>query len=227
MGKEIEKLALGLNHTVVCVCDNENDWLINTEKLKKADVVIDFSMPQFAVINILNCFELHIPIVIGTTGWYNEIEDITAKCELLNGSLFYASNFSIGMNLFYAVNEHLAALMNSFTDYDLQIEETHHTQKLDSPSGTSITLANQIIQKLNRKSNWAKEQNNNTETLTIKSNREENITGTHTITYCSDEDTIEIKHTAHNRKGFAHGAIKAAGWIIGKNGVYTMKDMIY
>lgn len=227
MGKEVEKLALDLNHSIACVCDNENEWSLNTEKIKKADVVVDFSMPQFASKNILNCFELNIPIVTGTTGWYDEIKDITAKCKLSNGSLFYASNFSIGMNLFYSVNEHLANIMDAFANYDVQIDETHHTQKIDSPSGTSITLANQIIQKLNRKSNWVKEQNNKIDTLLIKSKREENITGTHTITYRSNEDTIEIKHTAHNRKGFALGAIKAAEWIIGKKGVYTMKDMIF
>jgi 4-hydroxy-tetrahydrodipicolinate reductase len=226
MGKEVEKIAQERNHHIIAIVDNESDWGSILNKPPNADVVIDFSMPSVVVDNIKKCFKLKIPIVTGTTGWHNQLEDIKKLCLTANQALFYSSNFSIGVNIFFEINKRLAQLMNSYKQYEVSIEETHHLQKLDSPSGTAITLADEIIKNINRKKRWINKDENIDSSIKIKSIRAENITGIHSVFYESAIDTIEIKHTAKNRKGLAIGAINAAEWLIGKKGVFEMKDLL-
>ncbi len=225
MGKEVEKIALKRNHQIVATIDTKSDW----EQIKnkpKADVVIDFSLPSSVIDNIKNCFQLNIPIVTGTTGWYNQLEEIKNICLTNNQALLYSSNFSIGVNVFFEINKRLAQLMNLQEEYEISIEEAHHIQKLDSPSGTAITLANEIIKNIDRKNSWTNTIDNDVTSIKIKSIREGNITGIHTVIYDSPIDTIEIKHTAKNRIGLASGAVIAAEWLIGKKGIFEMKDLL-
>lgn len=226
MGKEIEKVALLQHHEIVLKLDNEDDWASHASDVKQADVAIDFSTPETAVKNILRFFEANIPVITGTTGWNNKFEEVKQLCLDLQQALFFASNFSIGVNIFFALNEQLAGMMKKHPQYDVMIEETHHTQKLDAPSGTAITLANGIIQTGGTKEKWVNEPSDFNNFLEIKSYREGNITGIHNVKYTSPVDTIEIKHTAMNRSGFAYGAIMAAEWIQGKKGVFGMNDML-
>lgn len=225
MGKEIEAIALKRGHTIVLKVDQENSAKITKSDLQKADVAIEFSTPHTVLQNIEKCFDAALPVVVGTTGWYESFEAIKRMCSEKNGSLFHATNFSLGVNLFFKVNSYLAELMNKYSDYEVSMEEIHHIHKLDKPSGTAITLANQVLDKIDRKSKWSIDEKN-ADTLFIKDIREGEVPGTHIMKYQSDIDDIEIMHKAHNRKGFALGAVIAAEFLKGKKGIYTMSDII-
>ncbi len=225
MGKEIETIALQRKHNIVLKITQQNINSIIDYDLQKADVAIEFSTPQTVVSNIEKCFNANLPIIVGTTGWYENFEEIKKLCEEKNGTMFYTTNFSIGVNLFFKLNTYLAELMNKYEDYNVMMEEIHHIHKLDKPSGTAITLANQIIEKIERKKNWSIT-TQSSETLYIKDVREGEVPGTHCIKYQSAIDDIEITHTAHNRKGFATGAIIAAEFLKSKKGIFTMNDIV-
>ncbi|MES2268293.1 MAG: 4-hydroxy-tetrahydrodipicolinate reductase [Bacteroidota bacterium] len=234
MGKIIEKIAHHRKHEIVLKIDNNNLDELTTENLQKADVAIEFSTPATVLGNIESCFKAGVPIVVGTTGWHHEITQIKEQCEYHKASFIYATNFSVGVNVFFHVNKILAKLMNNYPYYDVQVEEIHHTQKLDSPSGTAITIAEGIIDNLDSKKEWKNvlisddkpdDETVATNELLIESLRIENVPGTHTVIYDSEIDTIEFKHTAHNRNGFALGAVLAAEWIKDKKGFYSVEDM--
>lgn len=225
MGREIEAIALQRGHTIVLKIDKDNRDAITDAELKKADVAIEFSTPHTVLANIRFCLEAGVPVVVGTTGWNEELENIKKETLAKNGSLFHASNFSLGVNLFFKLNTYLAGLMNKYADYEVSMEEIHHIHKLDKPSGTAITLAEQAIAKIDRKTKWSidkKEQ----DTLFIQDIREGEVPGTHIMKYSSAIDDIEIMHKAHSRKGFALGAVVAAEFLKNKTGVYTMQDII-
>lgn len=225
MGKEIETIALKRNHNVVLKIDRSNALTITTADLKEADVIIEFSTPHIVLENIKKCINAQIPVVVGTTGWYNNFNEIKKLCEEKNSSLFYATNFSLGVNLFFKINTYLAELMNNYADYDVSMEEIHHIHKLDKPSGTAITLAEQILKEIKRKNSWSIT-NKDTNTLFINDIRDGEVPGTHIVKYQSEVDDIEIMHKAHNRKGFALGAVIAAEFLHNKKGIYTMSDLI-
>ncbi|MDF2449207.1 MAG: dihydrodipicolinate reductase [Bacteroidota bacterium] len=225
MGKEIEAIALQRGHQIVLKVDEHNASTFTQEELQSADVAIEFSTPHTVIENIKKCIAAKVPVVIGTTGWYEEFEMIQELCLQKEGSLFHATNFSLGVNLFFKVNSFLAELMNKYASYDVEMEEIHHIHKLDKPSGTAISLANQVLEKIERKKNWSITAQN-PDTLYIKDVREGEVPGTHIIKYKSAVDDIEIMHKAHNRKGFALGAVLAAEFIIGKKGIFTMNDLI-
>jgi len=220
MGKAIEKLAQSRGHVIIRKIDNNSENF----SLSEADVAIDFSIPNAAVTNITRALEQGIPVISGTTGWLNEYDQIVNLCNKINGAFLYASNFSLGVNLFFELNKNLAKIMSQRSSYDASITETHHRQKLDAPSGTAISLAESIIKNTGYKE-WCLDKKNS-ETLHISSERLDDITGIHSVTYNSKEDSIEIKHTSKNREGFALGAIVAAEWIIRRKGVFTMKDVL-
>ncbi len=226
MGKEIEKIALSRGHEIVVTFNEPDDWNGKEDHLAKADVAIEFSMPQSVVSNIFKCFDAKVPVVVGTTGWLGQLEHVRTVCREHNQSLLYASNFSVGVNLFFEVNRVLAKLMNEHENYEVTIDETHHTSKLDAPSGTAIKLANDIIDGLDRKDVWKNELTPNFYEVDILSHRVENVPGTHVVSYQSDIDKIELTHTAKSREGFAKGAVLAAEWIVGKKGVFTMSDLL-
>lgn len=234
MGKIIEKIAIDRKHEIVLKIDYDNLHDLTAENLQKADVAIEFSTPSSVLNNIDACIEAGLPIVVGTTGWYDHIPQLQQKCEQLGGSVMYASNYSVGVNIFFKVNQFLAKLMNNYPYYDVQVEEIHHTQKLDSPSGTAITIAEGILDNIDTKNEWtnvlvadnaAEAEIAKPEQLLIESHRIESVPGTHTVIYDSEIDTIEFKHTAHNRNGFALGAVLAAEWMQDKKGFYTVHDM--
>jgi 4-hydroxy-tetrahydrodipicolinate reductase len=225
MGKEIEAIALQRGHTIVLKVSKDNAATFTTDDLKKSDVAIEFSTPHTVISNIKKCFDARVPVVVGATGWYDEFEMVQELCLQKNASLFHATNFSLGVNLFFKLNTYLAELMNKYDSYNVEMEEIHHIHKLDKPSGTAISLANQIIEKNDRKKNWSIS-DKNPETVFIKDIREGEVPGTHIIKYTSSIDDIEIMHRAHNRKGFALGAVIAAEYIYGKKGIFTMKDLI-
>ena len=225
MGKEIEQIALQRNHTVVLKIDKENKDTTTTAQLKQADVAIEFSTPNTVIENIYTCFKAHIPIVVGTTGWYHKFEEIKTTCEKENQALFYATNFSLGVNLFFKMNEEIAKMMNKFTDYEVSMQEIHHIHKLDKPSGTAITTAEKILTNYPQKKHWSIDKKVDTN-LFIDVLREDEVPGTHTVFYKSDVDEISITHKAHNRKGFALGAVLAAEFLIGKKGIYTMSNLL-
>lgn len=225
MGKEIEAIALQRHHEIVLKVNSKNTTEITAEDLQKADVAIEFSTPHTVTEHIEKCLNAGTPIVVGTTGWYQDFEKITKRCQEKNAALFHATNFSIGVNLFFKINRHLATLMNRYSQYDVSMEEIHHIHKLDKPSGTAITLATQILENLERKNKWSITEQN-PDTLFIKDVREGEVPGTHIIRYSSEVDTLEIAHTAHNRKGFALGAVMAAEFLAGKKGIYTMDDLL-
>jgi 4-hydroxy-tetrahydrodipicolinate reductase len=220
MGKVIEKVALSRGHEIVLRKTSSTSF----DGLALADVAIDFSIPDAAVCNISKCIATNIPIVCGTTGWLAEYEEMVALCESKKGAFIYGSNFSLGVNLFFELNAYLAEMMSKFNEYKVSLEEIHHTQKLDIPSGTAISLAQGIIENSNYR-NWVLENPSENE-IRIDAKRIENVPGTHSITYNSEIDSIEIKHTAHSREGFALGAVIAAEWIVGKKGVFSMKDVL-
>jgi len=225
MGKEIEAIALQRGHTIVLKTGRANAASVSAEDFRKADVVIEFSTPDTVIANIQKCLDAQVPVVVGTTGWYDAFETVAEECLQKNGTLFHATNFSLGVNLFMKVNSYLAELMNKYDSYDVEMEEIHHIHKLDKPSGTAITLANQVIEKSARKKNWSISEHH-PETLFIKDVREGEVPGTHIIRYTSAIDDIEIMHKAHNRKGFALGAVIAAEYSIGKKGIFTMSDLM-
>jgi len=220
MGKAIEKIALERGHEIVLRKTASNSF----EGLSAADVAIDFSIPDAAVRNISECLQTNIPIVSGTTGWLANYSEVVKLCEEKNGAFIYGSNFSLGVNIFFELNEYLAKIMSKFTQYKVSMEEIHHTQKLDAPSGTAISLAKDIIENSDY-SSWALNNAKEDEIL-IDAKRIENVPGTHTVFYNSNVDSIEIKHTAHNREGFALGSVLAAEWLVGKTGIFTMKDVL-
>ena len=226
MGKAIEEIALHKGYEIVLKINDENSNELNTDNLKKADVAIEFTGPESAAENIKSCFEASVPVVCGSTGWLANLEDIKAYCLSMNGTFLYASNFCIGVNLFFELNTFLARLMNEYEDYEVLLKEIHHTQKKDAPSGTAITLAEQIISQMKRKKAWMNHPALKSDELEIISERTDPAPGTHHVKYTSDIDDIEIIHTAHNRKGFASGALKAAEFLVGKKGMYSMKDVL-
>ncbi len=227
MGRAIETMALARQHTVNVIIDNESHWTSRLDQLAECDVAIEFTIPEAAPANIKRCFDMGVPVVTGTTGWLHELSGIIRLCEEKKGCLFHASNFSIGVNFFFALNHRLAQMLAEIKGYRPRIIESHHSQKLDAPSGTAITLANDIIAARKDLEKWGDaDQETPREVLPIKSYRLDNITGTHVVAYESDIDSIEIKHTAHDRSGFAEGALLAAGWVVNKQGVYTMKDLL-
>jgi len=221
MGKVIERIALERGHEIVLKKTSSTTF----EGLQNADVAIDFSIPDCAVENISECLNNGIPVISGTTGWLEHYDKMVALCNEKNGAFIYGSNFSLGVNLFFELNDYLAKMISKFNQYNVSMEEIHHTQKLDKPSGTAISLANGIIKNTDTKNNWSIE-NPKSEEVFIDVKRIENVPGTHSIFYKSEVDTIEIKHTAHNRDGFALGSVIAAEWLIGKKGVFTMKDVL-
>lgn len=226
MGKEIEQIALKRGHEIIAKVDVTNAASFSMDDLKKADAAIEFSMPDSAVSNIYKCFEANVPVVVGTTGWLKQLEEVKKNCADKKQGLFYASNFSIGVNVFFEVNKHLAKIMNNYTEYNVSMEEIHHIHKLDSPSGTGLSLANQILENVKRKKTWVEGDPKNESELQIIAKREGEVPGTHIVRYDSDVDQIEIKHTAHNRKGFALGAVLAAEFMKGKQGIYGMSDLL-
>ena len=221
MGKVIERIALERGHEIVLRKGSADSF----EGLLNADVAIDFSVPSAAVGHISECLNSNVPIVSGTTGWLQDYDKMVDLCNEKNGAFIYGSNFSLGVNLFFELNDYLARMMAKFKEYTISMEEIHHTQKLDAPSGTAISLAKDIIKNAEY-SNWTIEQKHNENELFIDAKRIENVPGTHSVFYTSEVDTIEIKHTAHNRDGFALGSVIAAEWILGKKGVFTMKDVL-
>ncbi len=227
MGRTIEKMARARQHRVALVIDNPRQWEGAADQLGNCDVAIEFTTPEAAPGNILTCFEHNVPVVSGTTGWLHELPRIARQCLAQNQALFHASNFSIGVNLFFELNSQLSKLLATMDGYSPRIIETHHTEKLDTPSGTAITLANDIIVARKDLNHWADHRHNLPEdALPVKSIRMDGITGTHVVIYESPIDSIEIKHIAHNRSGFAEGALMAARWIQNKKGVFTMKDLM-
>jgi 4-hydroxy-tetrahydrodipicolinate reductase len=234
MGKIIEKIATDRKHEIVLKIDFDNLDDLTTENLQKADVAIEFSTPSTVLSNIEHCFKAGVPIIVGTTGWYDQMSVVKQQCAENNGTLLYATNFSVGVNIFFHINQVLAKLMNNYPYYDVQVEEIHHLQKLDSPSGTAITIAEGILDNLDYKQEWVNiltdnngisDDNLKADQLLIESHRIDSVPGTHTVIYDSEVDTIEFKHTAHNRNGFALGAVLAAEWVAGKKGFFDVKDM--
>ena len=220
MGKIVEKLAVKKGHTIVSRINQYS----SKEEILKADIAIEFSTPQAAVSNIKFCLENDIPIVSGTTGWLAHYDKMIKLCKNRNGSFIYASNFSIGVNLFFSINEYVLNLMEPWKDYQVSIEEIHHTKKLDAPSGTAITLAEEIVKNSDKK-NWKLNEEADG-TIKITAKRMDEVKGTHIINYDSNIDTISIKHEAHSRDGFALGALLAAEWLADKKGIFTMKDVL-
>ena len=232
MGRIIEQFAIERGHEIVLKVNVDNLEDLNIENLREADVAIDFSTPDSAMSNIEICFEANVPVVVGTTGWYGRLQEVKDKCEEGNNTMLYASNFSIGVNVFFFVNKVLAKIMNKYPQYEVQVEEIHHTEKLDSPSGTAMTIAEGILGELSRKNEWVNELIDSGEELItkpnqllIESHRIEDVPGTHTVIYSSEVDDIEFKHKAHSRAGFALGAVIAAEWLADKTGFFNIADM--
>lgn len=220
MGKEIEKIALSRGHEIVIRKDVDD--IID---ITLADVAIDFSVPNSAFNNISNCLNNNVPVISGTTGWLEKYEDAIALCNEKKGAFIYASNYSLGVNIFFELNKQLAKMMKTIEGYNISMEEIHHTKKLDAPSGTAITLAEGIIENTSKNS-WELGEVTSEENIPIIAKRISKVPGTHTVWYDSEVDSLEIKHTAHNRKGFALGAVIAAEWISDKTGVFSMKDVL-
>jgi len=232
MGQIIERFAVERGHEVVLKINVDNKEELTAANLSKADVAIDFSAPAAALDNIYACFDANIPVVVGTTGWYGQLQEVKNDCLNGNHTLLYGSNFSIGVNLFFHINQVMAKIMNNYPQYDVQVEEIHHTQKLDAPSGTAMTIAEGIIDNLDSKSEWVNEVEGaefdvalKNEQLLINSLRIGEVPGTHTVVYSSEVDDIELKHTAHSRAGFALGAVVAAEWVEHRQGFYTIADI--
>lgn len=220
MGQTIEKIAISRGHNIVLKIDNDQ----TSFDIRNADIAIDFSDPSAAYNNLINCIDNGVPVVSGTTGWLSKYNDVVHFCNQKKGSFIYASNFSVGVNLFFNLNEYLAKLMRNIDGYDIEMEEIHHIHKLDAPSGTAISLAEEIIE--NSDKNTWKIENASDDDLLIHVKREGEVPGTHSVQYKSAVDAIEIKHTAFNREGFALGAVIAAEWLVDKKGVFSMKDVL-
>lgn len=226
MGKEVEQILLARKHSIGLLVDLHNANSFTLDELKKCDAAIEFTTPHTAIGNILKCFEANVPVVVGTTGWYDKLEEVKKICTEKNQCLFYASNFSVGVNIFFKVNEQLAKMMNNHSEYQISVEEIHHIHKLDAPSGTAISLGNQIINNILRKKKRVNKETKNPEELEIISTRTDEVPGTHIVKYFSAIDDIEIMHKAHSRKGFAMGAVLAAEFAKGKKGIFGMNDML-
>jgi 4-hydroxy-tetrahydrodipicolinate reductase len=226
MGRAIEEIAVARGHTIVLKVSGGNLEDNTVANIRQADVAIEFTGPESAFENILRCLEAGVPVICGSTGWLDKMETVRAACTEKNGAFLYASNFSVGVNIFFEVNRRLAALMAPHPEYAIRITETHHTEKRDAPSGTAITLAEQILEKIHRKKGWVNHISDNLDELEIVSERTDPAPGIHRIEYSSGIDTIEIIHTAHNRKGFATGAVLAAEFIAGKRGIFQMSDVL-
>jgi 4-hydroxy-tetrahydrodipicolinate reductase len=224
MGRTIENIATQRGHEIVLRLDVHNPEDFNA--LHKADVAIEFTRPESAFRNLQKAIEAGVPVICGTTGWLDTYTEMVHLCHECNGTLLYASNYSIGVNIFFEINRRLAVMMNNYPMYDVAMEEIHHTQKLDAPSGTAITLAEGILQNISRKTQWVSDKEGEATDIPIMSKRIDPAPGTHIISYNSSIDSIEITHTAHSREGFATGAVLAAEWLVGKKGVFTMKDML-
>jgi 4-hydroxy-tetrahydrodipicolinate reductase len=226
MGKEIERIAVSRGHRVSLIIDVDNTSDLTAENLKKCDVAIEFTRPETAVSNYYKCFEAGIPVVSGTTGWLDRKEEVLEKCLSLDATFFYASNFSIGMNLFFELNRKLATLMSGYNNYRASMTEIHHTQKLDAPSGTAISLANDMIDILPGLKNWVNKASDDTTDLPIISERTGTVPGTHIIKYESDVDYIEITHCVKSRSGLAYGSVLAAEYCLNHSGILTMNDLL-
>ncbi len=226
MGKAIEEIALHRGHEIVLRIDQPNLHEFTRENLSKADAAIEFTGPHSAYDNVKKCLEFGVPVVSGSTGWTGRLDELKKLREEKNGAFAYSSNFSVGVNIFFEINKRLAALMAPHKEYEVILEETHHTQKKDAPSGTAITLAEQVLAEVKRKKQWVNELSDNPEDLEIISQRIDPAPGTHSVKYSSVIDTIEIIHTAHNRTGFATGAVLAAEYLEDRKGFFTMKDVL-
>ncbi len=232
MGQLIERFAMKRGHEVVLIVDERNRDSITSEDLEEADMAIDFSTPNAALENISLCFEYNLPLVVGTTGWYEHLDEVKDTCLEADQALLYGSNFSIGVNIFFHINKMLAKAINPYKQYDVQVEEIHHIHKLDAPSGTAITIAEGILENSDEKKSWVNSVEGSGEEvipkpneLLIESLRIEEVPGTHTVLYSSEVDQIEFKHIAHSREGFALGAVIAAEWLFGKKGFYQVTEM--
>ena len=234
MGRVIENIAQSQGHETVLKIGRQNREKLNCPSLQKADVAIEFSRPGTAFENVALCLKCGLPVVSGTTGWLDSLPKAKALCEEKKGAFFYASNFSIGVNVFFALSRQLAAMMESCPGYEVRVEEIHHVQKLDYPSGTAITLAEGLLENMKRKNKWSAKMGNEDEppppykagTIPIVSVRKEGVPGTHVLRWESEMDSIEIRHTAHSREAFARGALKAAEWLIGRQGIFGMEDLL-
>ncbi len=225
MGKTIEQMALAKGHQIAGTIDHTNTETLRNYTAENVDVAIEFTHPEAAFGNISYCLEHNIPVVVGSTGWLDKLEDAKQLCADNNGAFFYASNFSVGVNLFFHFNEYIAAKMQEYKEYNVGIREIHHLQKVDKPSGTGITTAEGILPHYSNLSGWVADEEREGK-LNIISEREPDVVGTHIVTYSSEIDKIELAHVAHSRAGFAEGALMAAEWLKDKKGVYGMKDML-
>jgi 4-hydroxy-tetrahydrodipicolinate reductase len=226
MGREIEKAALARGHQVIEKLDTPDDWVTRTSLISQADVIIEFSTPDSVLGNIRRCFDLHLPIVVGTTGWHQQDDLVKRWCEEEKQAFFTASNFSIGVNILYRLTSQLSSILNRFENYEISLEEIHHIHKLDAPSGTALKLSEIILNGLSRKKKWVNRKQQTGEELEIISVREDEIPGVHIIKCESDSDRLTIKHEAKGRQGFALGALLAAEWLIGKQGYFEMQDLL-
>lgn len=224
MGKEIEQIALQRGHTIPFKATSKTD--LTPELLRSADVAIEFTTPHTVLANINKCFDAGLPVVVGTTGWYEKFEEIKSKCLQNKKSLFYATNFSVGVNLYWKLTEQFARLMNAYPEYEASMQEIHHIHKLDKPSGTAITTAEKLMANQKQKDKWTLERTHGKNELYIDVVRTDEVPGTHTVFYKSAIDEISLTHLAYNRKGFALGSVLAAEFLKGKHGVYTMSDML-
>lgn len=226
MGKEIEQILIARGHTIPLIIDLNNTNDLDAAHLKEIDVAIEFTTPSTAYGNVVKCLEAGVPVVCGTTAWLDKLPQVEQLCKEKTGAFFYASNYSIGVNIFFEINRRLAQLMNRFGEYDVTIEETHHTQKKDAPSGTAVTLAEGILENLDRKQKWVCGITTVPEELEVVAIRRSVVPGTHTVTYESDVDSLSITHMAKSRRGFALGAVLAAEFLYGKTGIFSMKDLM-
>lgn len=224
MGKEIESILIQRGHEITLRVNSEHPF--NAEDLKGTDVAIEFSKPELAVENMFKCFQANCPVAVGTTGWYNRLEEVKSECAQQKGTLLYSTNFSIGVNVVFHINKQLARIMNQLDQYEPSIKEIHHLAKLDAPSGTGITLAEGILDEINRKDHWVNRASEKADELALESERIGEVPGTHEIVYDSEVDTITLIHQAKNRKGFALGSVLAAEWLIKNPGIHTMNDFL-
>jgi 4-hydroxy-tetrahydrodipicolinate reductase len=226
MGKAIEQIALKRGHEIILRIGRGNQHEFTKENLVLADVAIEFTTPESALGNVMKCMEAGLPVVCGSTGWNDHIYLAKEKCVTTNTAFLQASNFSVGVNIFFEINKRLASIMNDWPEYEVKVEETHHTEKKDAPSGTAITIAEQIVENLKRKEHWQLDKPSTETTVSIIAHREENVPGTHNVIYASPIDEIEIIHTAHSREGFASGAVLAAEYIQHRKGIFSMGDVL-
>ncbi len=226
MGREIERLLLARGHRIGLIVDADNAADLNPEKLRDIDMAIEFSTPDTAFDNVCKCLSAKVPVVCGTTAWIDRLPEVEALCRERGGAFFYASNYSIGVNLVFRINVLLAKMMNRFEEYDVSLEEVHHIQKKDAPSGTAVTLADGILEGLERKKRWVGQTTTDPQELEILSVRRSSNPGVHTITYESDSDIVTLQHASKSRVGLARGAVAAAEFLAGKQGVYTMEDLL-